>query len=68
MAELVGILSSEYRQLDKPSKNVIVEFLKSIARKFGIDIGVDFGKEDADVIDMLNVIIGLIILIIIDNE
>ena len=56
LAELVGILSSEYRQLDKPSKNVIVEFLKSIARKFGIDIGVDFGKEDADVIDMLNVI------------
>ncbi len=56
LAELVGILSSEYRQLDKPSKNVIVEFLKSIARKFGIDIGVDFGKEDADVIDLLNVI------------
>ena len=39
LAELVGILSSEYRQLDKPSKNVIIEFLKGIARKFGIDIG-----------------------------
>ena len=56
LAELVGILSSEYRQLDKPSKNIIVEFLKSIAKKFSIDIGVDFGKEDADVIDLLNVI------------
>ena len=56
LAELVGILSSEYRQLDKPSKNVIVEFLKSIARKFGIEIGNDFGARDADVIDLLNVI------------
>ena len=56
LAELVGILSSEYRQLDKPSKNVIIEFLKGIARKFGIDIGSDFGAKDADVIDLLNVI------------
>lgn len=56
LAELVGILSSEYRQLDKPSRNVIVEFLKSIARKFGIEIGNDFGAKDADVIDLLNVI------------
>ncbi len=56
LAELVGILSSEYRQLDKPSKNVIVEFLKNIARKFGIEIGNDFGAKDADVIDLLNVI------------
>jgi len=56
LAELVGILSSEYRQLDRPSKNVIIEFLKSIARKFGINIGSDFGTKDADVIDLLNVI------------
>ena len=56
LAELVGILSSEYRQLDKPSKNVIIKFLKGIARKFGIDIGSDFGTKDADVIDLLNVI------------
>ncbi len=56
LAELVGILSSEYRQLNRPSKNVIAEFLKSIARKFGIEIGSDFGAKDADVIDLLNVI------------
>tara|TARA_R110002124_G_scaffold101181_1_gene248613 strand:+ start:699 stop:9008 length:8310 start_codon:yes stop_codon:yes gene_type:complete len=56
LAELVGILSSEYRQLDRPSKNVIIEFLKNIARKFGIEIGSDFGTKDADVIDLLNVI------------
>jgi len=56
LAELVGILSSEYRQLDRPSKNVIIEFLKNIARKFGIEIDSDFGTKDADVIDLLNVI------------
>ena len=56
LAELVGILSSEYRQLDRPSKNIVVEFLKGIAKKFGIEIGNDFGAKDADVIDLLNVI------------
>ena len=56
LAELVGILSSEYRQLDRPSKNIVIEFLKGIAKKFGIEIGNDFGAKDADVIDLLNVI------------
>ena len=56
LAELVGILSSEYRQLNRPSKNIIVDFLKSIAKKFGIKLGSDFGAKDSDVVDLLNVI------------
>ena len=56
LAELVGILSSEYRQLNRPSKNIIVDFLKSIAKKFGIKLGSDFGEKDSDVVDLLNVI------------
>ena len=56
LAELVGILSSEYRTLAKPAKNAVVEFLKNIARRFGIELGSDFGKNDESVVDLLNTI------------
>ena len=59
LAELVGILSSEYgRKLSKPTKNAIVLWVKDLARKFGIKIGSDFGRNDSDVIDLLNTIAG----------
>jgi SAM-dependent methyltransferase len=66
LAELIGILSSEYRTLTKPQKNIVVDFLKTIARTLGIEkvlakYGVDvssseFGKTDADIVDLLNAI------------
>ena len=56
LAELVGILSSEYRTLAKPAKSKVVEFLRNIARRFGIELGSDFGKTDESVIDLLNTI------------
>ena len=56
LAELVGILSSEYRTLAKPAKSKVVEFLKNIARRFGIELGSDFGKTDESVVDLLNTI------------
>lgn len=56
LAELVGILSSEYRSLSKPAKSKVVEFFRSIARQFGIELESDFGKTDESVIDLLNTI------------
>jgi len=57
LAELIGILSSEEgRNLNKPTKNIIIQWIKDIARKFGVKIGSDFGKKDSDVIDLLNTI------------
>ena len=54
LAELMGILSSEYKQLDKPAKNVVVKFIEDIARKFGIKIPESLTKTDEGVIDLLN--------------
>jgi len=66
LAELMGILSSQYRTLDKPSKNVIKEFLRKLAKlvgidtKFGLDefFGPEFLERDEQVIDLLNTISG----------
>ena len=66
LAELMGILSSQYRTLDKPSKNAIKEFLRKLAKlvgidtKFGLDefFGPEFLERDEQVIDLLNTISG----------
>jgi hypothetical protein len=57
LAELIGILSSSAgRELSKPTKNAIVRWVTEIAKKFGINLGTNFGKNDSDVIDLLNTI------------
>jgi len=58
LAELIGIISSAdvFKELSKPTKNIIVQWVKDIAKRFGIKIGSDFGKNDSDVIDLLNTI------------
>lgn len=58
LAELIGILSSAeaFKGLSKPTKNIIIQWLKDFAKKYGIKIGSDFGKKDSDVIDLLNTI------------
>ncbi len=66
LAELMGILSSQYRTLDKPSKNTVKEFLRKLAKlvgidtKFGLDefFGPEFLERDEQVIDLLNTISG----------
>lgn len=59
LAELIGLLSSEYRQLTKPAKNRVIEFIRNFAKRFNITLpekyfGSEFGKNDDDVIDLLN--------------
>ena len=55
LAELTGILSSEYRNLTKPQKNIIKKFISDIAKYLGIEINIEeFTKTDEDVIDLLN--------------
>jgi len=60
IAELIGLMSSQefknYKQLKAPAKYAIVEFLKKIAKKFGIKLGSNFGKDDQSVIDLINVL------------
>ena len=55
-AELFGILAGKYETLSAPSKNKVVEFIKSIAKRFGINLGRDFTQTDQDVIDLLNTV------------
>ncbi len=54
VAELAGILSSEYKQLNKPAKNAVIKFIQDIARRFGIESPESLTKTDEDVIDLLN--------------
>ena len=59
LAELIGLLSSKefgYSTLSKPAQNTVVEFFKKIAKRFGIELGSDFGKTDESVIDLINTI------------
>jgi hypothetical protein len=58
LAELIGILASskDYKQLSKPAKNVIIEFFKDLALRFGIELETGFGKTDESVIDLMNTI------------
>lgn len=54
IAELIGIMSSEYRTLSRPQKNIIIQYLQAFARKFGIELDKDFDSNDQKVIDLLN--------------
>ena len=55
-AELFGILAGQYETLSTPSKNKVIEFIKSIAKRFGLNLGSDFTQTDQDVIDLLNTV------------
>ena len=52
-AELFGILASEYRTLSAPSKNKVLNFLRSIAKRFGY-VSESFTKTDQEVVNLLN--------------
>lgn len=55
LAELIGIMSSEYKTLSKPQKNVVIKFIENLASTFGVDLNIsEFTKTDEDVIDLLN--------------
>jgi hypothetical protein len=54
VAELFGIMASEYKTLTKPSKNKVIEFIRKIAKKFGINIPSNFTSTDEAVVDFLN--------------
>ena len=56
MSELFGKLASGYPQLSKPQKNVIMDFIRKVASKFGIELGETFGQTDESVIDFLNTV------------
>jgi len=59
LAELIGILSSEYKTLTKPNKNKVVKFIENLAKKLGVDLKIsEFIKTDEDVIDLLNTLAG----------
>tara|TARA_R110002012_G_scaffold233815_2_gene407193 strand:- start:12561 stop:20540 length:7980 start_codon:yes stop_codon:yes gene_type:complete len=54
LSELFGMMASDFKSLTKPSKNAIVNFIKNMASKVGIDLGSKFTKTDRDIIDLLN--------------
>ena len=55
LAELIGIMASEYKTLTKPQKNIVVKFIEDLARTLGVDLNLtEFTKTDNDVIDLLN--------------
>jgi len=58
LAELFGIMSSNYQRLERPAQNAILNFLKSTARTLGIDKLIDISpnitQDDAAVVDLLN--------------
>jgi len=61
LAELMGIMSSEYATLTKPQKNKIIKFLQELANKIGLNINIsEFTQKDSDVVDLLNTLAGKI--------
>ena len=64
LAELAGMLASQYITLNKPAQNAIKEFFRKLAKligidkKFGLDkyFGPEFLKTDAEVVDLMNTI------------
>ena len=54
LAELFSLMSNEYKTLNKPAKNKIIEFIRSMASKLGVTIPGGFGKTDESVIDFMN--------------
>lgn len=51
IAELFGILASEYKSLDKPTQNLIQRWVNKLAKILGVN-----KFTDAEVIDLLNVV------------
>lgn len=59
LAELMGIMSSEYATLTKPQKNKIIKFLQELANKIGLNINFsEFTQQDSDVVDLFNTLAG----------
>ena len=54
VAELIGILSANYGQMSKPSKNKVIAFLRALGKKLGIPRMEELTKSEEDVIDLLN--------------
>ena len=54
LAELAGLLAAEYETLSPPSKSIVMDFIRKVAAKFGIELPSSFGKTDQSVIDLLN--------------
>ena len=51
IAELFGILASEYKSLDKPTQNLVQRWINKLAKILGVK-----KFTDAEVIDLLNVV------------
>ena len=61
LAELMGIMASEYTQLTKPQKNKVIKFLQDLANKIGLNINIsEFTQQDSDVVDLFNTLAGKI--------
>ena len=59
LAELMGIMASEYTQLTKPQKNKVIKFLQELANKIGLNINFsEFTQQDSDVVDLFNTLAG----------
>ena len=55
IAELMGIMASEYKTLSKPQKNVVLKFIEDLAKALGINLNTsEFTKTDEEVINLLN--------------
>lgn len=54
VAELIGILSANYGQMSKPSKNKVISFLRALGKTLGIPRMEELTKSEEDVIDLLN--------------
>lgn len=54
VAELIGILSANYGQMSKPSKNKVIAFLRALGKTLGIPRMEELTKSEEDVIDLLN--------------
>lgn len=59
LAELMGIMASEYTQLTKPQKNKVIKFLQDLANNIGLNINFsEFTQQDSDVVDLFNTLAG----------
>ena len=58
LAELFGLMASRYETLNAPEQNAIITFLKTTAKKLGLDKFIDIGKivteDDTQVVELLN--------------
>ena len=54
VAELIGILSANYGQMSKPSKNKVIAFLRALGKSLGIPRMEELTKSEEDVVDLLN--------------